>query len=268
MAAMEDATTGQVAESAAQVYERFFVPALFGQWPDQVLGIAGVTPGMRVLDVGCGTGVVSRAALDSVGASGAVTGLDLNPGMLDVARGQTTAVTWVQGGAEEMPFGDDGFDAVLSHFALMFFADRDAALGEMSRVAHKNAPVAVVTWAGLDTTPGYAAMVDLLDRLFGSARADALRAPFVLGTAELLHDAVSAHLDDVDVRRLEGRARFESIDDWVHTDIRGWTLADSITAKEYEALRTCAARELAEFVGDDGTVDFAAPALLAVGRAR
>lgn len=265
---MEDPTTGQVAESAAQVYERFFVPALFGQWPDQVLRIAGVARGMSVLDVGCGTGVVARATLDRVGASGAVTGLDLNPGMLDVARGQTSAVSWVQGGAEEMPFDDDVFDAVVSQFALMFFADRGAALKEMSRVAHAEAPVAVVTWAGLDTTPGYVAMVDLLERLFGSARADALRAPFVLGTAELLRETVSPHLDDVDVRRLEGRARFDSIEDWVHTDIRGWTLADSITREEYDVLLTSAERELSEFVGDDGAVDFAAPALLAVGRAR
>lgn len=265
---MEDATTGQVAESAAQVYERFFVPALFGQWPDQVLRSAGVTPGMTVLDVGCGTGVLSRAALDLVGPSGAVTGLDLNPGMLDVAGGQTSAVTWVQGSAEELPFGEDGFDAVVSQFALMFFADRDAALTEMSRVALAQAPVAVVTWAGLDATPGYAAMVDLLDRLFGSARADALRAPFVLGTADLLHATVSPHLDDVDVRRLEGTARFDSLDSWVHTDIRGWTLADSITDEEYDALQKAAERELAQFVGEDGTVQFAAPALLAVGRAR
>ncbi|MGA9749587.1 MAG: methyltransferase domain-containing protein [Nocardioides sp.] len=264
----EDATTGQVAESAAQVYERFFVPALFGQWPDAVLRIAGVTSGMRVLDVGCGTGVVARAALDHVGAGGAITGLDLNPGMLDVARGQASAVTWVQGAAEDMPFEDDAFDAVVSHFALMFFSDRDVALSEMSRVARPGAPVAVVTWAGLDMTPGYAAMVDLLQRLFGSGRADALRAPFVLGTPELLHDTVSPHLEDVSVQRREGRARFDSIDAWVHTDIRGWTLADSITDDEYDLLRTHAERELAEFVGADGTVDFPAPALLAVGRAR
>ena len=188
---MEDPTTGQVTESAARVYERFFVPALFGQWPEQVLQLAGVTRGMRVLDVACGTGVLARAALHRVGASGAVTGLDLNPGMLDVARGATSAVTWVLGDAEGMPFEDAAFDAVVSQFALMFFADRDRALREMSRVARAGAPVAVVTWAGLDSTPGYAAMVALLDELFGSPRADALRAPFTLGTPELLRDAVS-----------------------------------------------------------------------------
>ena len=174
----------------------------------------------------------------------------------------------MQAGAEEMPFGDDGFDAVISPFAAMFFADQDAALSEMSRVARPEAPVAVVTWAGLENTPGYAAMVDLLDRQLGSARADALRAPFTLGTAGLLHEAMDPHLDEVGVQRLEGRARFDSVDAWVHTEIRGWTLADAITDEEYDALRTSAGDELAEFVGEEGAVEFAAPALLAVGRAR
>ncbi|MEO5980786.1 MAG: hypothetical protein ABIQ13_00575 [Pedococcus sp.] len=58
-------------------------------------------------------------------------------------------------------------------------------------MAPTQAPVAVLTWAGLDTTAGYAAMVDLLDTLFGPAGADALRAPFVLGTAEQLPATVS-----------------------------------------------------------------------------
>lgn len=70
------------------------------------------------------------------------------------------------------------------------------------------------------------------------------------------------------VERLEGRARFDSIDAWVHTDIRGWTLADSISDEEYDALRTRARTDMAQFAGDDGVVDFPAPALLAVGRAR
>lgn len=265
---MENVTTGQVAESAAQVYDSFFVPALFGQWPDRVLPAVGVREGMSVLDVGCGTGVAARTALDLVGPSGSVTGVDLNPGMLDVARGHTSAISWVEGAAEDLPFDSGAFDAVVSQFALMFFADRQAAMGEMARVARPGGAVAVVTWAGLDTTPGYAAMVDLLDRLFGPERAEALRAPFVLGTAEEVHETVAPHLDDVTVERLEGRACFESIDAWVHTDVRGWTLADSITDEEYETLRACARRDLAGFADGDGRVDFAAPALLAIGRAR
>jgi ubiquinone/menaquinone biosynthesis C-methylase UbiE len=60
--AMNDAMTGQVSPEAAELYERFFVPALFDQWPSQLLDLAGVGVGDRVLDIACGTGVLARAA--------------------------------------------------------------------------------------------------------------------------------------------------------------------------------------------------------------
>lgn len=76
------AARGQVAASAAEVYEEFFVPALFEQWAEPVLDAAGVAVGDVLLDVGCGTGVVARAAARRVGPAGEVTGLDRNAGML------------------------------------------------------------------------------------------------------------------------------------------------------------------------------------------
>lgn len=90
------ASRGQVSGDAAEVYEQFFVPALFGQWAGHTLDAAGITetsgPGSRVLDVGCGTGVVARKAARRVGPTGRVRGLDPNAGMLAEARGQH--LTW------------------------------------------------------------------------------------------------------------------------------------------------------------------------------
>ena len=77
---MDDATTGQVSAQAAEVYERFFVPALFDQWPERLMDLAQVAVGHRVLDVGCGTGVLARAAYDVVQPGGGVAGVDLNAG--------------------------------------------------------------------------------------------------------------------------------------------------------------------------------------------
>jgi ubiquinone/menaquinone biosynthesis C-methylase UbiE len=76
----------QVSGAAAEVYEKWFVPAIFGQWAPRLAGTAGLAPGDRVLDVGCGTGVLARAAADRVATEGQVTGLDINVGMLAVAR--------------------------------------------------------------------------------------------------------------------------------------------------------------------------------------
>ncbi len=259
---------GQVAADAAEVYERFFVPALFGDWPPILLDRAGVADGHRVLDVGCGTGVVARAAVGRVGDDGEVVGLDLNPGMLAVAARAAPDVTWRQGAVEELPFETDSFDRVLSQFALMFFADRDAGVAEMARVARPGTPVTVATWATLADTPGYAAMAALLDRLFGPEVASAIEAPYVLGEPQAVGELLSGHLDDVAVEVVDGTARFPSIDDWVRTDIRGWTLSDALTDTQFDVLLTEARRDLARFADGDGRVRFPAPALVTTGLAR
>jgi ubiquinone/menaquinone biosynthesis C-methylase UbiE len=259
---MTDAQRGQVHQSAAEVYEQFFVPALFGQWPQRVLDAATVGTGDRVLDIGCGTGILARAAVDRVGSSGRVAGIDPNDGMLTVARRLGPEVTWRTGVAEHLPYPDASFDRVVSQFALMFFVDPPAALAEMARVLAPGRPAAIATWASLDTTPGYAAMVELLGDLFGDEAADALRAPFLLGDPEEVHELVATAFSDPVVTKHEGRARFESIEAWVHTDVRGWTLAGMINDDEYKTLLREARSRLARFTDTHGRVAFPAPALI------
>jgi ubiquinone/menaquinone biosynthesis C-methylase UbiE len=150
---MTDAERGRVIQSAAEVYEDFFVPALFGQWPDRVLDAAAVGVGDRLLDVGCGTGILARAAVERVGRPGFVAGIDPSDGMIAVARRLGPAVAWDMGVAERLPYADGSFDRVVSQFALMFFTDRPAALAEIGRVLASGGSVAIATWASLETTP-------------------------------------------------------------------------------------------------------------------
>lgn len=250
--------------TAAETYEDFFVPSLFGQWPDRVLDCARLALADEVLDVGCGTGIVARAAARRLGGTGSVTGIDINDGMLAVAGRSPESVTWQHAAAEQLPFPDRSFDRVVSQFALMFFADRQAALREMARVTRPGGTITIATWASVDRSPGYAAMIDLLQQLFGDDAADALRAPFTIGTAEELAAVLEEVFPNATISCLDGVARFDSLDAWVHTDIRGWTLADRIDDAEYDQLLGAARDALADFVGDDGGVRFAAPALVAV----
>lgn len=262
----DEAARGQVGTAAAEVYEEFFVPALFGQWPDTLLDAASVAVGERVLDVGCGTGVLARAAAGRVGPEGHVTGIDPNPGMLKVAARSGRTIEWRAGRAEAIPFPDQSFDRVVSQFALMFVEDRRTAIGEMARVLEENGTVGIATWAAVGRSPGYAAMVELLQELFGDEAADALRAPFVLGDPATLHDLVAGRFTDVRVREVEGDARFDSIEAWVHTDVRGWTLADMIDDHQYRLLLDEACRSLAGFTDHEGRVRFPTPALIATAR--
>jgi SAM-dependent methyltransferase len=158
-----------------------------------------------------------------------VTGIDINDGMPAVARRHDPSVTWERGPAESLPFDDGTFDVVVSQFGLMFFNDPTAAIREMRRVARSGGQIAVAVWTGLELVPGYAAMVGLLDRLFGAAAADALRAPYAFGDKNELTRLFTAVGLDATVTTRQGTARFPSIDAWVHTDVRGWTLADMIT---------------------------------------
>jgi SAM-dependent methyltransferase len=246
---------GQVRASAAEIYDEFFVPALFAEWAPRVLDAAAVKRGQQVLDVACGTGVLARGG---AARGAAVTGLDVNPGMLSVARGYRADVDWREGRAESLPFADASFGAVLCQFGLMFFEDRVAALREMRRVLRAGGRLVVAVWGPLRETPGYAAMAGLLQRLFGEEIAGALHAPYSLGNrGALMRLFADAGLAQARIETREGTARFPSIADWVRTDIKGWTLADRIDDAQLALLQAEAARELQPFVARDGSVAFA-----------
>lgn len=123
--------------SAPESYERFFVPVIPAPLATDLIDIVALRPGEHVLDVACGTGVVARLAAERVGAIGTVAGIDLNPGMLEVARSVTPpsmSIEWYQSSAEAMPLPDEAFDVVLCQMGLQFVPDKLAALREIQRV--------------------------------------------------------------------------------------------------------------------------------------
>ena len=258
---MERSKRGQVTQSAAEVYEKFFVPALFQEWASRVADVAQISPGQRILDVACGTGVLTREIANRVGASGSVVGLDLNEGMLVVAKRKAPEIEWRQGNVEALPFDSNRFDAVVCQFGLMFFENRRAALEEMVRVLRQGGHLAVAVWDSLANIPGYAAVTKLLERLFGSEVADKMQAPFVLGNTKILQSLfANAGVSNAQILTYEGTARFPSINSWVYTEIKGWTFADMIDDAQYQRLLQEAEKELQQFVTPEGTVAFRLPA--------
>ena len=157
----------QLTGSAAERYERVLVPAIFAPWAADLVELAQLQDGERVLDVACGTGVVARHAAQKVGTTGHVTGLDLNQGMVRVARSlpsvpEAAAIVWIEGSALAMHLPDAAFDVVLCQQGVQFFPDRLAALHEMRRVLVPGGRVLVSVWAG--PTPYSIAMWNAVER--------------------------------------------------------------------------------------------------------
>jgi SAM-dependent methyltransferase len=258
---MNDSSRGQISASAAEIYERCFVPAMFEEWAPRLADAAAVEAGQHVLDVACGTGVLARTLALRTGSDKRVIGLDVNDGMLAVAQRTAPGVDWRHGRAESLPFEDGRFDAVVSQFGLMFFEDRAAAIREMARVLRPGGRLAVAVWDALERTPAYAAVVALLERLFGRDAAAALHMPFVLGDpAHLRALFAEAGLREVEIVTVPGTTRFPSLEEWMYTDVRGWTAADLIDDAGFARLLAEAKSHLGRFVQADGTVAFTMPA--------
>jgi ubiquinone/menaquinone biosynthesis C-methylase UbiE len=115
----------------------------------RLVSAAGVRPGDAVLDVGCGTG---NAALTARRAGGDVVGVDVTRPMLALARDNAAVagyddISWVEGDAETLPFGDDTFDVVLSNFGHVFAPDPARATENLVRVAKPGGRVAFTAWS-------------------------------------------------------------------------------------------------------------------------
>ena len=98
-----------------------------------------VHPGGRVLDLACGTGLSFRHLHDLVGATGQVTGVDVTPAMLDIARARIVRQGWSnvavrEADAAELPFPDTSFDKALCAYALNIIPDYTRAIAEVARV--------------------------------------------------------------------------------------------------------------------------------------
>src|ERR1700732_4783842 len=128
----------QLTMEAAERYERYPARYILGPWAPLLVEAARLTAGERVLDIACGTGVVTRAAAKRVGPTGRIVGIDLNPGMIAVARSLPApigaSIEWLERSALDLQLEDASFDVVLCQQGLQFFPDKTVALQEMRRV--------------------------------------------------------------------------------------------------------------------------------------
>jgi len=208
----------QLEGSAAELYQRYLVPGITAKWADDLVHRVRLREGQDVLDVACGTGVVARLAASKV-APGYVTGLDLNAGMLAVARGvlnEGASVNWMEGSALDLPFPSGRFDVVLCQLGLQFFPDQSRALREMRRVVREQGRIALSVYSPIERTPGANAFVCALDEVLGPEASRIKRGEHSFASPAQLEKLLrDAGFGTVDVQTVVQTIAFPSVRDYV-----------------------------------------------------
>jgi ubiquinone/menaquinone biosynthesis C-methylase UbiE len=230
---------------AARVYDGIMVPRLFRPWAGLLLDQVGVRAGDALLDVACGTGAVTRRAAARIGPSGRVTGCDVSPVMLAVARSTpaqdaSAAIEYLECPAHDLTVPAGAYDVVTCQQGMQFFGERELALREMRRALHPGGRLGIAAWSAIEESPPFASLAAALDRVLGARIAAAYRSgPWALASADL--SALAAQAGFTDVRA--SRHRLPAVFDGGPAQLLR-TLATSAVAADVAALGDAGQRAL------------------------
>jgi ubiquinone/menaquinone biosynthesis C-methylase UbiE len=242
----------QTPPNPAQTYEAYFVPAMFRPWANELISRAQPRPGERVLDVACGTGIVARLIARLLNGQAQITGLDLSPAMIEVARDcsvqEGVTIGWHVGTADALPFPGGSFDLVLVQHGLQFVPDRPTAVREMHRVLAPGGRAATATWAGLEHNPFNQAFSEAVLKRLGTP---ALHAPFSLGNPDELRRLFeAAGFTGIRIDVVQRAVRFPAPDRFLELGIASASAAvpalQSMDAEARAALTEAIRDDLAE----------------------
>ncbi|CUI02203.1 class I SAM-dependent methyltransferase [Leisingera aquaemixtae] len=172
--------TFQLGKAAAAAYEQQKVKAIFRPLAEATLSAIEISNKDVVLDVACGTGIVSRVLWERSSPEAAITGIDLNEGMIEMARGVTSntpdAFSWHTGDVTGMPFNDGSFTSAICQQGFQFFPDEEAALKEIRRVLQPGGRFILTVWA--EPSRFFLALADAIGRHVSPEDATRSLAPF------------------------------------------------------------------------------------------
>ena len=262
MAEKGEHTAWQLDQDGPDAYEEYLVPPLLEPWAERMIDSVEVGPEGRVLDVGCGTGIVARRAVAELSSGGLAVGLDVNAGMLakaaEVATGSEPEIEWRQGDAADLPFSDEQFDVVFCQQALQFCEKPAAVLAEMYRTLAPGGNTALSVWRPLEYHPGYVVLAEALEQHIGEEAGTMMRSPFPAWDGSDLRGYVQdAGFDDASVTIEVGDVRYPSAAEFVRREAASSPLANPINAVDH-AVRADLVREVADrlhdYTDDDGIV--------------
>jgi ubiquinone/menaquinone biosynthesis C-methylase UbiE len=247
-------------------------------WRDQLepahslmLDMVDLHPGERVLDVACGTGLISFRAAEAVGADGGVVGTDISGEMVETARRGAALrdlanVRFERGDAEALPLPDASFDAAVCGLGLMYVPDPVRALCEMRRLVRPGSRAAAAVW-GARRNCGWAEIFPITDARVASEVCPMF---FQLGTEDMLARAfAAAGFADVRWQRLATTLRYASAEDALAAVFRGGPVALAYGRFDEATRRAVHAEYLASIAAYRSGGGYAVPGefVVAAGRA-
>ncbi|MDK3019923.1 class I SAM-dependent methyltransferase [Pseudodonghicola flavimaris] len=189
-------TDASAAATFADRYQSVLVPVIFEPWAEEMVRRADPQPGEHILDLACGTGVVTRRLLAQAVRPGRLAAVDHSADMLAVAGRLSPAaeppVEWIEADAARLPFADDSFDLALCQQALQFFPDRAAALSDLHRVLKPTGRAIFCVQRDLAVNPMLAAQASALETCVGPEAGAAVRAICGLPQADVLQRLFAA----------------------------------------------------------------------------
>jgi ubiquinone/menaquinone biosynthesis C-methylase UbiE len=201
-------------DKAAPVYERYWALQL-SPAQDALLEMAALVSGERVLDVACGTGLVTFSAGAAVGESGSVEATDISEAMVAHVRAEARRrnllnVSVRRMDAESLDFSDGSFDAVLCALGLMYVPDPGKAVAEMVRVLRPGGRAVAAVW-GARSQCGWAEIFPIVD---ARVRSEVCPMFFQLGTGDTLEALMrQAGLREIETRRISTILHYDSAEE-------------------------------------------------------
>jgi ubiquinone/menaquinone biosynthesis C-methylase UbiE len=185
------AFTGSIPEN----YDRYLGPVLFGPYAADLVSRLNISADGSVLELACGTGIVTRRLLDRLGPKARLVATDLNESMLNYARtkfGGETSVEWRQADATDLPFADRSFDAVVCQFGLMFFPDKESAMRETYRVLKPGGTFLFSVWDAIEQNDLPRTAHSVVSKFFADNPPDFYEVPFSFHDPETISSMLSA----------------------------------------------------------------------------
>ena len=220
---------------AAKRYQEIPVPTILGPVAHALVDKVKLNSGTMVLDVGCGTGAASRYAAEFVGLNGRVAGVDINAGMIEVAKSLSespgTPIDWYENSAFELPFEENTFDVALSAQTIQFLDNRVAALKEIQRVLRPEGQLAISVWCEVEHNPYFDALMKAVANHLGAETASGLGAAFTLSKpSEIEGLLVEAGLQKIEVEMCELNLKMPEIRKFATRHISATPMSASFSA--------------------------------------